>query len=200
MHVARIGIVLVALALIAGTVGCGEGGADAVGDRESYTLTVDGMAGGVVTVDSVSIPGRGTFTYDAGTVVSLNATADSGYQFVEWTGDVGTVDNVRASQTIITVNGSYFITANFEVPTPVRYRLAIFSTPGGSVTTPGEDGFTYDAGTVVNLVATPARRYEFVRWTGSADTITDVNAASTNITMNDDYYICAHFREEHTCG
>ncbi|MCJ7576035.1 MAG: hypothetical protein MUO80_05110 [Dehalococcoidia bacterium] len=31
-------------------------------------------------------------------------------------------------------------------------------------------------------------------------TIANVNAASTNITMNGTYYICANFREEDTCG
>jgi hypothetical protein len=31
-------------------------------------------------------------------------------------------------------------------------------------------------------------------------TIANVNAASTNITMNGNYYICTDFREEDTCG
>jgi uncharacterized repeat protein (TIGR02543 family) len=191
--VKRISSFLIVVVLIAGMVGCG--GAGAGGGRESYTLTIDNTAGGVVTVDNVTIPGKAIFTHDAGTVVSLNATPDSGYQFVKWTGDVGTVDNVHASETIITVNGNYSLMANFEVPPPVQYRLAIFATAGGLVTTPGEDSFTYDAGTVVNLVATPASGYKFVKWTGDVDTIANVNAASTNITMSGNYYICANFRE-----
>jgi hypothetical protein len=113
---------------------------------------------------------------------------------------VGTVDNVHGSQIIITVNGNYSIMANFKVPPPVQYMLAILSTPGGSVISPGEGSFTYDAGTVVNLVATPARGYKFFKWSGDVDTIANVNATSTNITMNGDYYICANFREERTCG
>jgi hypothetical protein len=197
MYVTRISSFLIAVALIAGMTGCGGGGDGGNGGDggESYTLTIDSAAGGVVTVDNVTIPGRSIFTYDAGTVVSLNATPDSGYQFVRWTGDVYTVDNVHASGTIITVNGNYSIMANFAVPPPVQYRLAIFSTAGGSVTSPGEDSFTYDAGTVVNLVATPAGGYKFVKWTGNVTNIANVNAASTTITMNDNYYICAHFRD-----
>jgi uncharacterized repeat protein (TIGR02543 family) len=192
--VKRVSIFLITVALIAGMVGCGSNGGGGNGG-ESCTLTIDSTAGGVVTVDNVTIPGKVIFTHDAGTVVSLNATPDSGYQFVKWTGDVGTVDNVHASETIITVNGNYSIMANFEVPPPVQYRLAIFATAGGLVTTPGEDSFTYDAGTVVNLVATPASGYKFAKWTGDVDTIANVNAASTNITMNGNYYICANFRE-----
>jgi ribosomal protein L21E len=191
--VKRVSIFLITVALIAGMVGCG--GAGAGGGRESYTLTIDSTAGGVVTVDNVTIPGKAIFTYDAVTVVSLNATPDSGYQFVKWTGDVGTVDNVHASGTIITVNGNCSIMANFEVPPPVQYRLAIFSTAGGSVTTPGEGSFTYDTGTVVNLVATPASGYKFNKWTGDVGTIANVNAASTNITMSGNYYIAANFRD-----
>jgi len=193
----RITTLLIAAAFIAVIVGCsdGNGGKDDNGGDggESYTLTIDSTAGGVVAVDNIAIAGKAMFTYDPGTVVSLNAAADSGYQFVRWTGDVGTIDDVHASETIITVNGNYSIMAKFEVPPPVQYRLAIFSTAGGSVTTPGEDSFTYDAGTVVRLAATPIGNHEFNKWTGNVTTIADVNAASTTITMNGDYYICAHF-------
>ncbi|MFO7996052.1 MAG: hypothetical protein R6U93_02725, partial [Dehalococcoidia bacterium] len=74
-----------------------------------------------------------------------------------------------------------------------KYDLTIDSTEGGSVTTPVEGTHTYDAGTVVNLVATPDADYYFVRWTGDVGTIADVNDASTNITMNGDYTITANF-------
>ena len=74
-----------------------------------------------------------------------------------------------------------------------QYSLRISSTGGGSVTTPGEDTFTYDEGTVVNLVATPDSDYEFTTWTGNVDTIADAYAASTTITVNDHYYIIARF-------
>jgi hypothetical protein len=180
------------IALIAGMVACdgsGNGG-------ESLTLTIDSTVGGVVTVNNVTIPSKSILTYNAGTVVSLNATPDSGYQFVRWTGDVYTVNNVHASETIITVNGDYYIMADFEVLPPVQYSLNIIGPSHGSVTTPGEGRFfIYEEGTVVNLVAKPDSGYEFVRWTGDVDTIANVNASSTTITMNGDYYISAHFRE-----
>lgn len=96
----RISIFLIVVTLLAGMVGCGG---------ESYTLTIFSSAGGAVTT-----PGEGTFSYDAGTVVNLVATPDAGYRFANWTGDVETIGNVNASETIITVNGDYSITANFE--------------------------------------------------------------------------------------
>jgi len=182
------------IALVAGMAGC-SGSGDGGDGGKSYTLTIDSTTGGVVTVDNVTIPGKSILTYDAGTVDSLKATPDRGYQFVRWTGDVYTVGNVHASETIITVNGDYYIMADFEVPPPVQYSLNIIGPAHGSVTNPGEGRFIYEEGTMVNLVAKPASDYEFAYWTGDVDTIANVNAASTTIIMNGDYYICVHFRE-----
>lgn len=48
-----------------------------------------------------------------GTVVNLVATPASGYRFVNWTGDVGTVANVNAATTTLTMQADYEITARF---------------------------------------------------------------------------------------
>ncbi len=190
----RVNILLIIVALVAGMVGCAGGDGDDDGGG-SYTLIVDFTTGGTVAVDSVPIPGKAILTYDPGTVVSLNATADSGYQFVGWTGDVGAVANFSAASTTIRVNRDYSIMANFELPPPVQYSLNIIGPAYGSVTAPGEGRFVYEDGTVVNLLAEPEGGYEFARWTGDVDTVANVNGASTTITMNSEYYISAHFRE-----
>lgn len=78
---------------------------------------------------------------------------------------------------------------------PVRYDLSISSTEGGSVAGPGVGSFTYGEGTVVDLLATPDADYRFVEWTGNVNTIDDVYAAGTTITMQDDYSITANFEE-----
>jgi hypothetical protein len=72
-------------------------------------LTITSTAGGTVTT-----PGVGTYTTEAGTVVHLVASSDWRYVFVSWTGDVGTIANVYYFDTTITLNGDYSITANFE--------------------------------------------------------------------------------------
>jgi alpha-tubulin suppressor-like RCC1 family protein len=90
--------------LIAGVAGCGDG----VSEGESHTLIISSTTGG-----SVTTPGEGTFTYDAGTVVNLVAEAEQGYYFINWAGDVSTIGNVNAATTIITTNDDYGITANF---------------------------------------------------------------------------------------
>jgi len=193
--VKQVSIFLTIVALIAGMVGCVGGDGEDDGGGGSYTLIVDFTTGGTVTVNDVPIPGKAILTYNPGAVVSLNAPPDSGYQFVGWSGNVGTVANVNAASTTITVNGDYSITANFELIPPVQYSLNIIGPAYGSVTTPGEGRFMYEEGTVVGLVAEPDTGYEFARWTGNVDTIADVNSTLTTITMNSEYYISAHFRE-----
>ena len=75
------------------------------------------------------------------------------------------------------------------------YVLTIVSTEGGSVTAPGEGVFTYDGGTVVNLVAESEQGYRFVSWTGDVDTTANVDAATTTGTINADCSIMANFEE-----
>jgi len=154
------------------------------------SLTISSTAGG-----SVTTPGEGMFIYDAETVVELFAEAGEHYRFVEWTGDVGTIADVNAAKTNIIMNDSYYITANFELE-PGWYSLTVSSTPGGSVTTPGEGTSIHAASTVVDLVAEPGEGYQFVGWTGDVSAIADVYAAATTITMNDSYSITANFELE----
>jgi len=175
----RLGILLVAVALIAGMMGC---------DPALYRLTISSTAGG-----SVITPGEGAFTYEKGTVIGLVAEAAEDHYFVDWTGDVATIDNANSPMTIITIQDDYAISANFEQIPAGQFALTIYSTTGGSVMTPGEGAFTYDEGTVVSLVADPDSSYRFVNWTGDVNAIADVNSTTTNITMNGNYVITANF-------
>jgi len=56
-------------------------------------------------------------------------------------------------------------------PSLYQYVLSIFSTLGGRTTPGGEVTFTYNEGTVVDIVATPDADYQFVEWTGDVDTM-----------------------------
>ena len=153
-----------------------------------YNLTISSTPGG-----NVSEPGVGTFVYDKSAVVNLTAVPDTSnhYHFVEWSGN-GTVGNVTAASTNITMNDSYSIAANFALD-PGYYSLTISSTLGGNVTQPGVGTFVYNS-TVVNLTAVPDPGYQFAGWTGNATSAIDnITAASTNITMNDSYSITANF-------
>lgn len=103
-HGAAVGIVLIVAALVVGVMACDGAGADI------YQLTISSGSGG-----NVTIPGEGTSTYQADTVVYLVATPDDGYEFHLWTGDVQHIADPDAASTTITMNGNYAIVANFEI-------------------------------------------------------------------------------------
>jgi len=99
-------LLAVMLALSMGVVSCGG---EPASEITEYTLTISSTEGG-----SVTNPGGGAFTCGEGEVVILVAEPDEGYRFVNWTGDVYTVDDVNAASTTITMNDNYSITANFN--------------------------------------------------------------------------------------
>lgn len=92
---------LLAVALITSLVGCES-------TTIKHSLTVDSTSGGEVTV-----PGEGTYSYSAGSMANLVAVPDEGYGFLEWTGDVSTIEDRMAATTTIEMDGDYSITANF---------------------------------------------------------------------------------------
>jgi len=108
-YLAKIGMLLIVVALVAGIVSCNG--------VATYDLTIASTAGGV------TAPAEGTHTYDARTVVDLVATPDCGYVFVNWTGDTGQIDDVNAAATNITMSADYSITANFEPIPPDHYKF-----------------------------------------------------------------------------
>ncbi len=77
------------------------------GPPTQYTLTVNAAGAGNVTLNP---PGG---TYNAGTMVTLTATPNSGYQFSGWSGDL----SGSANPATITMNGNKNVTATFtEIP------------------------------------------------------------------------------------
>jgi len=110
-YVKTVSVFLIAVILIAGVVGC-------EGEPVQYDLVIDSTTGGVVTG-----PAEGTHTYDDGTVVDLVATPDCGYVFDNWTGGTGSIDDVNAAATNITMNADYSITANFELTPPDHFKF-----------------------------------------------------------------------------
>jgi hypothetical protein len=129
-----------------------------------------------------------------GTVANLRAIPDSSFGFANWTGDVSKVADVNAASTTIVMDSDYNIQANFIA----TYTLTVVGKPGGTVTAPGVGTFTFNQGSVVNIVAVcDPLGYAFEVWEGQKSTIADEHAASTMITMNGDYTINPHFKTVH---
>ena len=119
---------------------------------ESHTITtaVSPVEGGTVT---------GGGTYDEGTDVTLTATANDGYRFVDWTED-GNEVSTEATYTF-TVSSDRSLVANFERV----HAITVAADPeeGGTVTG-GSTGF-YADGTRLVFAETPNEGYRFVNWT-----------------------------------
>jgi hypothetical protein len=169
----------------------------AVFEPDQPTLVVTSGKGGTVIK-----PGLGSFSYAAGTKTVVQAQADSGYRFAEWTGsavDAGKVADPTAASTFVSMDGNYSLQANFEAR---GLTLNVSSGVGGSVITPGLGDFTYLNGAVIVISARAEGDYHFAGWTGSAVDalkVADPTAATTTVTVDDDYTVRATFaRDEHT--
>lgn len=147
--------------------------------RSQYNLTMEVNQPGW----GATTPAVGAHTYDSGSIVSILAEANSGYRFVNWTGEVA---NTTSASTTVTMNSSKTVRANFE---RVQYNLIIQSTTGGS-TTPTAGTYSYSSGDIVAISATANSGYHFVRWEGD---VTDPLAASTTVNMNASKTISATF-------
>ena len=112
--------------------------------------------------------------------VVVVAAAQSGYNFVDWSGDAsGTNPSLTVSMT-----GAKTVTASFAENC---YSLNISVSPlsGGSVTPSAQNCATgYAAGTAVSLQASGGSGYGFSHWSGDVSTIANTAAASTTITMD----------------
>lgn len=117
---------------------------------EYYTLDV-----------SANFPAMGTVTgggsYEEGTTVTVTATAEEGYHFVQW--DDGNTDNPRS----VVMNDDVIMEAQFAADIVIpKHNLTLESnyTVMGSVSGDGE----YEEDSNVEISATANDGYVFVRW------------------------------------
>lgn len=136
-----------------------------------YAINVDAMPyeGGIVT-------GSGTYHY--GDAVTLTATPNEGYDFLQW--DNGETDNTR----IVIVDGDANYTAYFAEQGTNTYEIVVSTNDSELGTVTG--GGIYPEGAVITITATPIGYATFVKWddgnTDATRTITvTANATYTAI-------------------
>ena len=151
-----------------------ELGGTIVSTSEKYTFTASKNANFVVSFEALpdntveiaatasaggSVSGAGT--YQRGKTVSLIATPDKGFRFVNWTSK-NLIISTNAKFHFI-ANSDVDYTANFEpVPDTLMVTVAV-TAEHGSVSGTG----IYQQGETVTLVATPDKGYKFVGWTAN---------------------------------
>jgi len=141
--------------------------------------------------------------------VDISGLPTDGVVDCEWSGDFATtipagtyylgwmIDaDAEVSEANENDNSAYKHDYQLIVEAVSRHTLAVSSTAGGSVSTPGEGSFQYDHGTVVTITAFADADYHFLNWTGTAVTagrVTNPSATSTAVTIDDDYTLQANF-------
>lgn len=161
-----------------------ESGAD-------FELTTSSSAGG-----DVATPGEGTYTYSSGTTVNIGATADAGYDFLAWTGDVSTIADTSDNTTTIVMTGDYEILANFVPAEVCSLLLTISSAEGGYVAEPGEGVFTFPCNTEVTITAIAYEGYWFKEWIGDTGSVANPLSLNTTVLVHSNFFIEATFEEE----
>lgn len=132
---------------------------DVVADTDHYLVAV---FAGSFTIDLRAAPdlggsATGGGTYAGGTGVSVVATANPGYAFVNWTEDGVPVSNWAGYG--FTASANRTLIANFASACTMTAGLS----PANSGTTRG-DG-VYPSGATATVTASPATGYAFVSWT-----------------------------------
>ena len=139
----------------------------------TYTATfAENVATYTITAVSAN-PSYGTVTgggtYPEGSVVTLTATANEGYHFVQWN------DGDTINPLTITVTADTTYTATFAEDAATYTITAVSANPSqGTVT----GGGTYPEGTVVTLTAIANEGYHFVQW-NDGDTINPLTITVT---------------------
>ena len=147
--------------------------------QQTYSISVsaDPTAGGTVS------GGGNNFNYNQS--CTINASANPGYTFVNWTKN-GTQVSTNASYTFNVTESATYV-AHFSTQSFVITAVAD-PTEGGSVS----GGGGYDYGDLCNLIATANTGFTFVNWTKNGVQVSNQPTISFNVTETATYI--AHFQ------
>ncbi|MFW6144578.1 MAG: LamG-like jellyroll fold domain-containing protein, partial [Candidatus Natronoplasma sp.] len=122
--------------------------------------------------------------YEEGTEVTLTAEADSGWEFVEWTGDA----DGESEQTSVIMDSDKTVTAIFEEVEGYELKIQI---EGQGETEPEEGVHTYSEGEEVTLKASPDSGWAFEGWSGDHED----GSRETVVVIDEDKVVTANFYE-----
>lgn len=143
---------------------------------------------------STQVSGQGSVdpnggTYNHGTPLTLTATADTGWHFLEWQGDVSGPNNPID----LTMDANKVVRAVFQQDEPPAQYVLTTAWSGDGRIQP--NGGTYDEGTIVTVTAIPDESWRFVEW--QQDLAGSENP--TELTMDANKTVHATFaRTQHT--
>jgi hypothetical protein len=131
--------------------------------------------------------------YDADTSVELTATADAGWHFVDWSGDLSGSTNPA----VLVMNADKSVTATFEEDLDI-YTLSVFSLGASSVPISSSTGFggttnyTHTVNDGVLVVLTAPLTWEGATFTGWTGAVSSPNA-KMSLTMDSSKTVTANY-------
>jgi hypothetical protein len=142
------------------------------------TMTVSPLSGGTASDETNAGP------YEEGVSIAIEAVANQGYQFVNWTAPAGVFGNSNEAETTFTMPAqNVIVTANFEA-IPPTYELTMAVSPlGGGTATDETNAGPYPQGASVNIRATANEGYRFISWTAPAGVFGNSSEPETTFTM-----------------
>lgn len=163
-----------------------------VSDSPVYTFEVDvnhdlvanftlvGQVSHTITTASSSLA-AGTATgggsYNTGDSVTVVATPNAGYTFVNWT--VNGVEQSTSASYTFTANSNLNLVANFQV---ITYKIATSSSPAAAGATSG--GGTLNSGSNATVIATANVGYTFSNWTEGGVVVSTTASYTFAVTGN----------------
>jgi uncharacterized repeat protein (TIGR03803 family) len=150
----------------------------------SESLVANFVPASSYTITTSSSPAADGSTSGGGTVpcgsnVTVCATANPCYSFVNWTSQYSNVVSTSACYTF-TPNGSGNLSANFV---PILYTITTNSSPAGAGSISG--GGSVMCGSNVTLCATPTPCYRFVNWTVNGNVVGTSACYNFTATVNE---------------
>lgn len=156
----------------------------------TYTLQLNkniNNAGTVTATATSGISGNNPYTVNHNTSVSIQATANTGYRFVNWD------DNQTTNPRNITVTSDVTRTANFvreyTIALSTNNNYGTVSITGTGVVDKGNGTYTVPSGNTVTITANPNNGSHFVNWNGNQN----LTNPSHQITVNSDQAFTANF-------
>lgn len=103
----------------------------------------------------------GSGSHAAGSLVTVSATPNAGYAFINWKENGVTVS--ASSSYSFMLNANRTLVANFQLISGAQFAVILSSNPAGGGTTAGSG--LYNAGSSVTVTANPNIGYTFINWT-----------------------------------
>ena len=140
---------------------------------ENRTFTANFLGNDTEIALQVNPPGSGTVTgdgvYPCGDLITVNATANQHYEFVNWTNEDGSWASDDPSYTL-KLTGATTLTANFEFE---KHDIILLASPEDYGSVFGAGKYSYGQNITVSAVADTL--YSFVNWT-EGDSIVSLDA------------------------